>query len=262
MKRSLSRFFLAGTMSLAVIAGCDDDRMTRDTTPPPSPTPYSSDPRPGSSDPSRDTYGVPRTDLDDQDDRDPQPQQSDASQQAREALGFVIVIDRNEIDASAEALKKELSEPVREFAEMLYKQHSENMEKTMRLGKQIDGSPIQSPEAEKLRTESETKLKELGQLNANEFEKQFIEAMVVSHSQALELIDNKLLASAQDEKVTAHLKETRESIAMHLKKAQQLQEQTGGTKLKTDIEPQPDPQKSDQNPDQPDADQQNPDEQK
>jgi len=80
-----------------------------------------------------------------------------------------------------------------------------------------------------MRKKGATELAQLQPMNGPEFERAFLDAMVKGHEEALEMLEQGI-ASAQNEKVKAHLQSTRDAVATHLSEAKQLQ---GGSATST-----------------------------
>lgn len=140
-----------------------------------------------------------------------------------EILASVIAVDLNEVLAAGAAQKKQISEPVMAYAKMLHEEHGKNMGKGMKLGQQIDVTPIDTAAVEKLKTKGAGELAALIPLDGEAFEKGYLQAMVKGHMEVLSMIDGKLLQTADNDALKEHLTETRTHVAAHLEQAKQLQ---------------------------------------
>ncbi len=140
-----------------------------------------------------------------------------------EILATVIAVDMNEVLAAAEAQKKKMSQPATDYAKMLHQEHGENMGKTMKLGQQMGVTPIDTMNVDKLKIKGAGELGALIPLDGPAFERSYLAAMVKGHTEAMNMIDSKLLKAASDDGLKKHLTETRTHIAAHLEKAKQLQ---------------------------------------
>ena len=134
------------------------------------------------------------------------------------ALGLLGAVNEHEIAAAKQAMEKKVSAPVLQFAEMMDKQHSENQAKTTSLG-----TLASTPEVQAMVDKGKSELEELGKKSGEEYERAYVEAMVKGHTEALSLIDTRLIALASSEPVKKHLAETRDHVAMHLEAARKLQ---------------------------------------
>ncbi len=141
-----------------------------------------------------------------------------------EVLGLVAAVNENEIVAAMEVKKKKnISQPVADYAKMLHMDHGMNLEKTLMLGKQISVTPAETAEVDKLRVKGAGELAMLVPLDGDKFAAAYVAAMIKGHTEVLAMIDNLLLKRATNDAVKSHLKDTRSSVAKHLATAKQLQ---------------------------------------
>jgi len=140
-----------------------------------------------------------------------------------EILAFIIAVDDNEILAAAAAAKKKPGSAVLDYAKMMHQEHGKNEADTMELGQQINVTPIDTAAVDKLRVKGAGELAALIPLKGDEFEAAYVAAMVKGHTEVLEMIDTKLLKSAENEAVKKHLNETRSAVAQHLEMGKKLQ---------------------------------------
>ncbi len=139
-----------------------------------------------------------------------------------EVLASVIAIDLNEVMAGMEASKKKISAPVLAYAKMLHEEHGMNMVQTMKLGQQISVTPVITPGVEQMQKKGAGELAKLVQLDGNAFERAYLAAMIKGHDEVLAMIDGKLMKSAGNAALKAHLTATRAAVAGHQVKAKAL----------------------------------------
>ena len=140
-----------------------------------------------------------------------------------EVLATVATIDRNEIGAAMQAQQKKLSQPVMDYARMLHQHHGMNISQTLKVGQQIEVTPVITPKVDELSKNGAAMLAPLVPLEGEQFERGYIDAMVKGHTDALATMDNELLKAADNEAVKNHLTKTRAAVADHLAKAKALQ---------------------------------------
>lgn len=140
-----------------------------------------------------------------------------------EVLGFVGAVDDNEIVAALVAGTKKLSPEVASYAKMMHTEHGKNLEETLKLGQQIKVTPMETAEVDKLRVKGAGELAALVPLDGEAFGKAYLEAMIKSHGEVLEMIDNQLLKNADNAALKKHLTETRTDVAKHLDEAKRVQ---------------------------------------
>ncbi|MDR0182167.1 DUF4142 domain-containing protein [Lysobacter arvi] len=140
-----------------------------------------------------------------------------------DAVGLVGAVDKHEIAAAEQAKSKKVTGDVAEYANMLHREHSRNLDAGKKLNPN-EGNPEVTAMEEKGRSE----LSMLDQKSGKDYEKAYVDAMVKGHQEALSLIDNRLLPAAQDANVRTFLTNSREHVAMHLERGKTLQQKMGG----------------------------------
>lgn len=148
---------------------------------------------------------------------------SDAEGTDAEALALIMAVDMHEIDAATEAQKKELSQPVMDYAKMLHTEHSKNLQKGQDLSQSAGLAPAETEKVQNMKEKGANDLAAITPLNGKEFERAYIDAMVKGHTDALNMLDNELIPAAQEEALKNHLSESRMHVAMHLDRAKELQ---------------------------------------
>ena len=149
----------------------------------------------------------------------------------RKALLAVIEVDRHEIAAAQDALKKGVGERARAYAEQLRTDHERSMQATQAMldGKSESASASPQPAASDdpalaaERRQHDTERARLEGLDGEAFETAWIDAMVKGHQAALDKLDRELIPQASAGEVRSHLESTRKTIAGHLEQAQTLQ---------------------------------------
>lgn len=204
MKTSL---LLAGALTIVVLGACDRREASENQPTPEPATPATDAGAAGSTPPADvpDGTGTPS---------DPAALSADDSL----ALGLLGAVNEHEIAAARQAKEKKVSAPVLEYAEMMETEHGANQTKTKSLGTLADTDEVKA-----MKEKGAAELATLGEKSGKEYETAYIEAMVKGHTEALTLIDTRLLTLASAEPVKQHLTETRGHVAKHLEAAQKLQ---------------------------------------
>ena len=143
-------------------------------------------------------------------------------------LANLIAVDINLVVASKTAAMMDVTSPVKDFAEMVQKDHAKNAAATMKLAEKIGVTPVITEEIGKSRMEAAGNLAELVAKADGNFGQLYIDAMVKNHEKCMDEIDNKLMKNASNEEVKNHLSETRAAIAKHLERAKEIQTEVGG----------------------------------
>lgn len=138
-------------------------------------------------------------------------------------LAVVATVDEHEIDAATKAMKKKLGKEAKEFAKLLKTQHQANLTQGKKTAKQAALKPATSPLADSLKAKGEADVTALQAKTGAEFEKAYIEAMVKGHTEALALLDQRLIPAATLADVKTFLTGTRGHVSAHLEQAKRLQ---------------------------------------
>ncbi len=197
MKTSL---LLAGALTIATLGACDRREMPENQ-----PTPEPATPALDATAASTAPAATP-------------PAPTAASSDDSLALGLLGAVNEHEIAAARQAKEKKVSAPVLAYAEMMETEHGANQAKTQSLG-----TLASTDEVKAMKEQGATELATLGQKSGKDYETAYIDAMVKGHTEALALIDTRLLTLASSEAVKQHLTETRDHVAKHLAAAQKLQ---------------------------------------
>ncbi|WP_295927276.1 DUF4142 domain-containing protein [uncultured Xanthomonas sp.] len=136
----------------------------------------------------------------------------------KQALGVLSAINTSEINAGNLALQKQVKGPVRDYAMLMVKEHSDNNAKIAPWGPDAKAASAQQ-QIQKAKVEAG----KLQAMDGDRFEQAYVMAMVKDHQAALQMLDSTLIPAAKTPDVAAHLRTTRTHVAEHLAKAQQLQ---------------------------------------
>lgn len=140
-----------------------------------------------------------------------------------EIIATLIVLNKNEIALAKEALIKVRNPAVRKYAHLLKREHTKNLNQTLKLSKKTDINPVETATVITLKQDGEKELLALSSLKAKSFEEAYVNAMVKEHTAALNLIDDNLLINVTNPALKAQIEATRPHIASHLEKAKELQ---------------------------------------
>ncbi|MBC7768917.1 MAG: DUF4142 domain-containing protein [Phycisphaerales bacterium] len=139
-----------------------------------------------------------------------------------EVLGFVGAADELEVVAAIAASGKNLKPEIAEFAQMLHEAHGKHLEATLLLGQRIGVTPLETPAVDSFRQKNAGQLADLATLDGDEFSDAFVEAKVKGHTELIEMLDKKLIQSANSADVKLHLSEMRTHLSSHLAQAEAM----------------------------------------
>ena len=140
-----------------------------------------------------------------------------------QAVAMVEAVDKHEIAAAEQAKGKKVTLDVANYADMLHREHSKNLEAGQKLG--VSES---SPEIAAMEEKGRADLAGLDGKSGRDYEKAYVDAMVKGHQEALSLIDTRLLPAATDENVRTFLNTSGDHVAMHLERGKALQRKVAG----------------------------------
>jgi putative membrane protein len=139
-----------------------------------------------------------------------------------EALAYLVAVDEHEVQAGAEAAKKDLSAEVLDFARTMQDEHGKHASQTRGLANTL-GIELSDPSSvAALKEKTANERRSMAALQPEEFERKYVESMVKDHEDALAKIDEFLDGDLRLE-VQTHLRASRGAIAHHLEMARALQ---------------------------------------
>lgn len=145
-----------------------------------------------------------------------------------QALGMVVTVDEAEIKMAEQARSKNVDGPVLEYANMMHTDHTANLEKTRALEGSAGVSIDDTGEVAMMRDRHQATMQQLDGLEGDAYGRAYIDAMVQGHTEALNMLDQRLIPAATQDAVREHLTMTRDAISGHLDRARELQGQMGG----------------------------------
>lgn len=146
-----------------------------------------------------------------------------AQHRDQEILGFLVVLNNNEIAAANLVAKVSNNDDVRAYATLMQTEHTKNLEDTLSLSKTIQLFPYESEKVIALKANGKKGLVKLMTLKGNAFDKAYIDAMVKGHTDALVAFDTMLLKNVSNPKLKDQLVATRVHVAHHLEQAKEIQ---------------------------------------
>lgn len=140
-----------------------------------------------------------------------------------EALAWLMTVNKNEIAAGKLALSKKMDIKVKKYAELMVKEHTENLKQTQQLSAALNIKPIYSESVNDLKENGKNELETLKPLTGIDFMKAYINAMVKGHQEVLNRLDQYISSNDTSIKLESHLKETKGHVETHLEKAIEIQ---------------------------------------
>ena len=155
-------------------------------------------------------------------------QSTDNEMQATEGdalvLALLIALDEHEVASAEIARRKLLSQPVADYAKLLFDEHTAHRARSEEIRRAILAEAMEPDELKPVSEAREKSREALEDLDGEQFETAYLDTMVREHADAIRLIDGRLLATAKNDDVVAHLRATRGHLAAHLERAKFLVE--------------------------------------
>lgn len=140
-----------------------------------------------------------------------------------EIIAWLIIVDKNEIAAAHQVLRKSHNPMVREYANMMVRDHSKNLQQTAFISRKMQIRPISTKKVDELLEAGKNELTSLiNQKDRRVLDQDYIQAMVKGHTGALATIDQDL-HRAYGILLINHLKATRATVLHHLLAAKAIE---------------------------------------
>lgn len=145
-----------------------------------------------------------------------------------------IVITANSTDSAGGALAKTKarSSAVKEFGQMMIRDHGDLNKKVADLGKKISLTPQESATSRQLQSGADSVSNALSGLSGAEFDRAYIDREVAGHQMVLDQLDQTLIPNAQNADLKSLLQAARPTVAAHLERAKRLQTAVGTSATK------------------------------
>ena len=136
-----------------------------------------------------------------------------------------IAVAANEVDINAaKVAESKASNPeAKAFAHRMIADHTDVIKQATALVTKLKVTPEENIVSRSVRSDGQKNLDRIKKLNGKPFDKAYIYEEIVFHKQVLDLIEQRLLPSAQNEELKALLVKVRAAVASHLEHAQKIQ---------------------------------------
>jgi len=136
----------------------------------------------------------------------------------------VMVANQGEIATSKVAMRRAVNPNVRHYANYIHSQHVAGLHKIMTMSHKAGIKTEDSTLSKDLQKHNADELKMLRSSTRQDFDKNYVNAAVEDHQDALRFLDRAIKESTNP-KLTQELQKARHYVAIHLEKAKQLQQQ-------------------------------------
>lgn len=136
---------------------------------------------------------------------------------------IITTVNDNEIALANHVLSATKNESVKKFAQHMVNDHQMNNSTTRDIVAKEKIAPFESAKSADIQMKSEASRKKLMTLSGKELDKAYINEQVKTHQMVLDDLNNKLIPSASDSMLKAHLEKTSTKVKEHLEHAKKLQ---------------------------------------
>jgi putative membrane protein len=159
----------------------------------------------------------------------PAPDSTAAMNLVTDAQIAQIVMTANTGDSAGGALAKTKAKSgsVREFGQMMVRDHGDLNKKVAELGKKISLTPQESATSRQLQSGADSTSNALSALSGTDFDRAYIDHEAALHQMVLDQLDQTLIPGAQNADLKSLLQAARPTVAAHLERAKKLQTTLG-----------------------------------
>lgn len=138
----------------------------------------------------------------------------------------ILVADQGEMATAMAAKKCTKNNKIKRYATHLYNAHAKGLHDVKRFAKTHGIKPEASNDAAEIQSYYANNLKSLEASNEKDFDKNYLNTVIMEHQRALEFLD-KSIKDSSNAKFTAALKKAHTCVTRHLMQAQKLKQQMG-----------------------------------
>lgn len=136
---------------------------------------------------------------------------------------IVVTANQVDIDAGKLAEARAKSGEVKEFANLMVKDHTGVNKAATELVQKLHVTPEANPTSESLKKGGDENLAALKKLSGSAFDKAYIDHEVAYHQAVIDALDKTLIPAAQNAELKALLVKVRPAFVAHLDHAKQVQ---------------------------------------
>jgi putative membrane protein len=140
-----------------------------------------------------------------------------------QTVRILTAVNGGEVDQAKMAQQKAKDPRVKKFAQMMVTQHSKAKDKVIQLSKKEQIMPAGSSVSDELQEKGSQTLASLGQAQAGEdFDKIYMDAQVQQHQEVLDMLNSRLIPSANNAQLKTELEGAKKMVEQHLAKAREI----------------------------------------
>lgn len=136
---------------------------------------------------------------------------------------IAVTADNVDIDAGKLASQKASNPKVKDFAQMMVRDHTSVNKKATALVKKLNVTPEESDTSRSLKSDGDKNLAKLRGLSGAEFDKAYIDNEVTYHEAVIKAVTNTLIPNAKNPELKKLLESAGPIFTSHLNHAKELQ---------------------------------------
>ena len=136
---------------------------------------------------------------------------------------IAVTADNVDINAGKLAADKTSNPTVKEFADLMVRDHTSVNNQATALAKKLNLTPEESATSRSLKSDGDKMIKKLKGMSGAEFDKAYIDNEVSYHEAVAGVVDNTLIPNAKNADLKALLESARPIFASHLNHAKEVQ---------------------------------------
>jgi putative membrane protein len=136
---------------------------------------------------------------------------------------IAVTADNVDIAAAKLAASKTSNPKVKDFANLMIRDHTSVNKKATALAKKLNITPEESDTSRSLKSDGDKNLEKLRGMSGAEFDKAYIDNEVSYHEAVVKVMDDTLIPNAKNAQLKALLESAKPVFASHLNHAKELQ---------------------------------------
>jgi putative membrane protein len=136
---------------------------------------------------------------------------------------IAVTADSIDIDAGKLAMEKSSNPKVKEFAQMMVRDHTAVNRKATKLAKKLNVTPEESDTSRSLKSDADKSMAKLRELSGAEFDKAYIDHEVGYHEAVIKVVNDTLVPNTKNPELKKLLEGAGPVFNSHLNHAKELQ---------------------------------------
>ena len=136
---------------------------------------------------------------------------------------IAVTADNVDIEAAKLAATKTSNSKVKDFANLMVRDHTSVNKKATNLAKKLKITPEESDTSRSLKSDGDKTLEKLRGMSGAEFDKAYVDNEVTYHESVAKVVDETLIPNAKNAELKSLLESAKPIFASHLSHAKELQ---------------------------------------